>query len=161
MERSRLLVTDRAAHAPRQASVSLIFDVRQKENMKMLADETARVEVTPADDVWLSGGKSTVYLDDRSPFVIEIADWLSDGHIHYGLFGPVIDGPSRYRGLVCSLFTRVDGDDWRNKSASWANFKVGPSSAYRNHQFDFRHPEGTKVEGFPVLGRFAEIKVIE
>jgi hypothetical protein len=64
-------------------------------------------------------------------------------------------------GLICSLITRLDGDDWRQKNRSQANFKVGRESAVRNHLFDLKHPEGTEIADYPVIGRYGRIEVIE
>jgi len=56
---------------------------------------------------------------------------------------------------------RGDGSDWRDSQRCQANFKVGPTKARRDHGFDFRHPEGTLVDGFPVIGRFGSIEVVD
>jgi hypothetical protein len=75
--------------------------------------------------------------------VFRVAGWLEDGHIFYGLHGPVVDGPERYRGLICSIIVHEDGSDWRVQSRSSAAFRVGPNIVVRNHQHDFRHSGGT------------------
>ena len=101
------------------------------------------------------------FVDDRTPFVFRVEGWLEDGHIFYGLHGPVVDGPQRYRGLICSIIVRVDGSDWRVESRSSAGFRVGPNVVVRNHMHDFRHPEGTTLEGSPWTSRFGEVVALE
>src|SRR5215208_1404546 len=90
------------------------------------------VRVTPWDDLqhWPSPESEWALVDDRTPFVFRIEGWLEDGHISYGLYGPVVDGPERYRGLICSIIVRVDGSDWRVESRSSAAFKVGRTSSF-------------------------------
>jgi hypothetical protein len=56
---------------------------------------------------------------------------------------------------------REDGSDWRVVSRSSAGFKVGPTAVGRNHVHDFRHPEGTILEGFPRMSRFGEVMVLD
>jgi hypothetical protein len=121
------------------------------------------VRVTPWDDLqyWPSPEAEWVFVDDRTPFVFRIEGWLEDGHISYGLYGPVVDGPQRYRDLICSIIVRVDGSEWRVESCSSAAFKVGPNIVVRNHKHDFRHPEGTILEGYPRMSRFGEVMVLE
>jgi hypothetical protein len=130
--------------------------------MTMLADIGAIIEVTPWDDIWhKTGPEPCRYLSDRTAFRFQVAGRLEDGRIFYGLFGPVTEGPGRYHGLICNIFVRDDGSDWRVSPFCQANFKVGPAKARRNHAFDFRHPEGTRVDGYPVIGRFGSIKVLK
>jgi hypothetical protein len=55
----------------------------------------------------------------------------------------------------------VDGSDWRVESSSFqAGFKVGPSAVVRDHRHDFRHPEGTALEGYPQMSRFGAVEVV-
>ena len=121
------------------------------------------VQVTPWDDLqcWASPEAEWVFVADSAPFVFRVAGWLEDGHIFYGLYGPVVDGPQRYRGLICSIIVRNDGSDWRVESRSSAGFKVGPNVVVRDHRYDFRHPEGTILQGYPQMSRFAEVLVLE
>ena len=131
--------------------------------MASLATVGALVRVTPLDDLqyWAGPESAWVFVDDRTPFVFRVEGWLEDGHISYGLHGPVVDGPQRYRGLWCSIITRVDGSDWRLESSSCqAGFKVGPSIVVRDHQHDFRHPEGTLLEGYSRMSRFGKVEVV-
>jgi hypothetical protein len=121
------------------------------------------VRVTPWDDLFYRPSPEAEWelVTDRTPFVFRVEGWLEDGHIFYGLHGPVVDGPQRYRGLICSIIVRNDGSDWRVESRSSAGFKVGPNVVVRNHMHDFRHPEGTILEGYPRMSRFAEVMVLE
>ncbi len=128
----------------------------------MLADIGTTLEVSPSDEVqYRLGDGSSGFLDDRTPFRFEVAGRLEDGQIFYGLFGPVVSGPSRYLGLICNIVIRVDGSDWRQEQLSHAAFRLGPSVARRDHRYDFRHPEGIKVAGFPRFGRFGEVEVVD
>ncbi|OAI51274.1 hypothetical protein AYO44_05075 [Planctomycetaceae bacterium SCGC AG-212-F19] len=130
--------------------------------MTALATIGTLVRVTPWDDLqyWPRPEAVWEFVDDRSPFVFRVEGWLEDGHISYGLHGPVVDGPQRYRGLLCSIITREDGSDWRLESSGSAGFKVGPSIVVRDHQHDFRHPEGTLLEGYPRMSRFGKVEVV-
>lgn len=129
--------------------------------MKVLAEIGIKIRVTPNDEIWIHHPSGTDYLDDKTPFVMLSEGRLEDGHMFYGIYGRVIDGPERYHGLICNLLARLDGDDWRVKQTSQANFKVGPKPAYRNHKYEVGHPEGTIVDGYPVIGRYGHIEVIE
>lgn len=130
--------------------------------MAALATIGALVRVTPWDELqyWPRPGSAWEFVDDRRPFLFRVEGWLEDGHIRYGLHGPVVDGPERYRNLRCSIITRLCGSDWRVESSSQAGFKVGPSIVVRDHQYDFRHPEGTTLEGYPQMSRFGLVEVV-
>ena len=131
--------------------------------MAALATVGALVRVTPWDDLqyWRCPESGWEFVNDRTPFVFRVEDWLEDAHIAYGLYGPVVDGPERYRGLICSIIVRLDGSDWRVESCSSAGFKVGPERVVRDHQHDFRHPDGTLFEGYPQVSRFGEVTVLD
>jgi hypothetical protein len=127
-----------------------------------LADIGAIVKVTPGDDIWYkTSDEPCQYLEDRTPFKFRVEGRLEDGQIFYGLYGRVTDGPKSYRDLICSIMVRGDGSDWRVSQRCQANFKVGPFKARRDHRFDFRHPEGTVIDGYPVIGRFGSIEVVD
>jgi hypothetical protein len=81
--------------------------------MTPLATAGALVRVTPLDDLqyWAGPESPWEFVNDPTPFVFRVAGWLEDGHIRYGLHGPVVDGPQRYRGLWCSIISEEDGDD--------------------------------------------------
>jgi hypothetical protein len=100
------------------------------------------------------------YIHDPTPFEFRVEGRLEDGQIFYGLYGPVVSGPQRYHNLICNIFVRADGSDWRISSKCQARFKVGPSKATRIHSHDFRHPDGTQVSGLPLIATFGEICVL-
>jgi hypothetical protein len=131
--------------------------------MAALATVGGLVRVTPWAELqyWASPESEWVFVADGTPFVFRVEGWLQDGHIAYGLYGPVVDGPERYRNLMCSIVVRNDGSDWRVDSLSSAGFKVGPSVVVRNHMHDFRHPEGTVLEGYPRMSRFGEVMALD
>lgn len=130
--------------------------------MKHLADIGCLIEVIPNDIIWIKTSElPAIDVDDLTPFRFRVEGWLEDGQIFYGLWGHIHSGPERYQGLVCNITVRIDACDWRIETASAANFKVGPSPAFRNHEFDFRHPHGIRISGFPVIGRYASVRVVE
>lgn len=130
--------------------------------MAGLATVGTLVRMTPWDDLqyWVGPDAVWEFVEDRTPFVFRVEGWLEDGHISYGLYGSVVSGPERYHGLICSIITREDGCDWRVESSGSAGFKVGPTAAVRDHRHDFRHPEGTIVEGYPRMSRFGGVEVV-
>ena len=130
--------------------------------MKTLASIGVRIRVTPWDEIWvkLIEKDSGNLIDDRTPFEFLVEGRLEDGQIFYGLYGPVVSGPERYHNLICNIFVRADGSDWRISSKCQACFKVGPSKAIRRHRYDWKHPEGTEVSGLPLIARFGEICVV-
>uniref|UniRef100_UPI001F362CCE hypothetical protein n=1 Tax=Roseimaritima sediminicola TaxID=2662066 RepID=UPI001F362CCE len=131
--------------------------------MTAIATVGALVRVSPWDDLQYVAGPDTPqeFLADRTSFVMRVAGWLEDGHIRYGVFGPVLDGPDRYLDLTCSLIVRVDGCDWRSDTSSSAKFKVGSSVVVRKHEYDFRHPDGTILVGYPRISCLGEIVTVE
>ena len=137
-------------------------DITLRDKVSVIADIGAIIEVTPWDDVWhKTSDDPCEYLSDRAPFRFHVEGRLEDGQIFYGLHGRVTEGPARYHDLICSIMVRGDGSDWRVSQQCQANFKVGPSMARRDHCFDFRHPDGTIVDGYPVFGRFGSIEVVD
>jgi hypothetical protein len=78
----------------------------------------------------------------------------------FGVYGPVVAGAPRYQHLTASVLVRLDGSDWSRDCSTQANFKVGPSKVRRVAPYDFRDPRGTEVEGFPVIGRFGHVEVV-
>ena len=80
----------------------------------------ALVRVTPLDDLQYWAGPESVweFVDDRTPFVFRVEGWLEDGHIPTAFTDLSLMGPSVYRGLWCSIITRVDGSDSRVESSS-------------------------------------------
>src|SRR5437588_732103 len=69
------------------------------------------VRVTPWDDLqyWPSPEAAWEFSDDGTLLFFRMEVWLQDGNIFYGLTGPVVDGPQRYRGLFCTIIVREDG----------------------------------------------------
>lgn len=121
------------------------------------------VQVTPGDDVqyWSDPDSDWQFIDDWTPFIFRVEGWLEDGHIRYGLYGPVVDGPQRYQNLICSIIVRDDGSDWRVDTDGSAGFRVGPAIVTRDHRHDFRHPEGTVMVGYPRMSRFGYLQVLD
>ena len=75
-------------------------------------------------------------------------------------FGPVLDGPSHYAGLVCNILVRTDATDWRVETISQVNFQVGPGVVTRDHTEHFTHPDGTRLEGYPQIARFGTVELV-
>jgi RimJ/RimL family protein N-acetyltransferase len=128
--------------------------------MTVIADIGVVLRLTPQDDLCIALGDGVYDMcDDQTPFYFQVQGHLFDGQLFYGLFGPVLSGPSRYEGLICSILVRTDATDWRNETRSQVNFKVGPSVVTRNHREHLGHPEGTCLEGFPQISRFGMVEV--
>jgi len=87
----------------------------------MIADIGTIVEVTPWDEIWVKTSSAPAEnIDDKTPFRFRVEGWLWDGQIFYGLHGPVVSGPTRYRDLICNVFVRAEGTDWRKEVESQA-----------------------------------------
>ena len=130
--------------------------------MTVIADIGATLKLTPWDELQVfQNDQPWVFVDDRTPFYFRVEDHLNDGQLFYGLYGPVIAGPERYQGLICNIFVREDETDWRIQSESGVSFKVGPSKAKRDHREDFRHPDGTILDGYPRISRFGGVEVVD
>src|SRR5262245_17182255 len=130
--------------------------------MAVIADIGTVLRLAPHDDLCIALGDG-IYRDsnDRTPFEFQVHGHLYDGQLFYGLFGPVLSGPSRYEGLTCNILVRADATDWRKETRSQVNFKVGPNVVTRNHHHHFGHPDGTRLEGFPHISRFGLVEVVE
>ena len=129
--------------------------------MAVIADIGTVLRLTPQDDLQIASGDGVWdFCDDQTPFYFRVQGHLYDGQLFYGLFGPVLSGPSRYEGLICNILVRTDATDWRNETQSQVNFIVGPSVVTRNHHEHFGHPEGTCLEGFPRISRFGLVEVV-
>jgi len=129
--------------------------------MAVIADIGTVLRLTPQDDLCLALGDGVYDMcDDQTPFYFRVQGHLYDGQLFYGLFGPVLSGPSRYAGLICNILVRTDATDWRKETLSQVNFKVGPGVVTRNHHHHFGHPDGTCLEGFPRIGRFGMAEVV-
>ena len=93
--------------------------------MNTLASIGVRIRVTPWDEIYVKMSEQDPgnYINDPTPFEFRVEGRLEDGQIFYGLYGPVVSGPERYHNLICNIFVRVDGSDWRISSKCSANFK--------------------------------------
>jgi RimJ/RimL family protein N-acetyltransferase len=130
--------------------------------MAVIADIGTVLRLTPQDDLQIaSGDGGWAFCDDQTPFDFRVQGHLYDGQLFYGLFGPVLSGPSRYEGLTCNILVRTDATDWRKETRNQVNFIVGPGVVTRDHRQHFGHPEGTRLEGFPRISRFGLVEVVE
>jgi RimJ/RimL family protein N-acetyltransferase len=130
-------------------------------SMAVIADIGAVLRLTPQDDLHIAS-RDGVYdsCDDQKPFDFRVKGHLYDGQLFYGVFGPVLSGPSRYEGLICNILVRTDAADWRKETRSQVNFKVGPGVVTRDHRHHFGHRDGTSLEGFPRISRFGLVEVV-
>ena len=130
--------------------------------MAFIANIGTVLRLTPQDDLNIAL-QDGVYCesDDRTPFYFRVQGHIYDGQLFYGLFGPVLSGPSRYEGLICNILVRTDATDWRIETQNQVNFKVGPNVVTRNHRESFGHPEGTSLEGYPRISRFGMVEVVD
>lgn len=129
--------------------------------MAVIADIGTVLRLTPDDELQVASGDGDwCFCDDRTPFLFRVQGHLYDGQLFYGLYGPVLSGPSRYDGLICNIFVRTDATDWRIETQSQVNFKVGPGVVTRNHHEHFTHPDGTRLEGYPRISRFGMVEVV-
>ena len=120
----------------------------------------AEVRVTPGDEIQILRAKGDYeFVDDRTPFTVRVEDVLREDGAVIGVVGPVIAGPSRYTGMVATLLTRIDGSQWERDVHSAANFKVGMARARRVAGFPHYHPDGTEVDGYPLIVRYGGIDV--
>ena len=114
--------------------------------------------MTPLDDIQVIHGPGNYeVINDRSPFRMMVLGLLEDHREIVGVHGNVISGHARYSGLVASLFIRLDNSDWKRDNTSHAQFKVGPTPARLNGKYPFFNPDGSDVDGYPVIVRFASI----
>lgn len=130
--------------------------------MRTISDIGSILEVTPQEEIWIQSDPDTCeYIRDFSAFRMRVDGLLEENGVLFGVFGPVLSGPGRYQGLLANVTVRLDGSDWRRDVSTQANFKVGPGKVYRIPEFDWRNPVGTEIDGFPVIGRFGRVKVID
>ncbi len=127
-------------------------------DMPAIADIGSVVTVTPSEDVQVvySPGRHEC-IDDRSPFALKVSGVIEEKGEIIGVYGDVISGHERYRGLIATLLLRLDNSDWARDNHSAAQFKVGRSPARPNGKQPFHNPEGTDIDGFPLLMRFGSI----
>lgn len=125
-----------------------------------IATVTTVLTVTPVDEIQIVHGENDYELiDDPTPFRMRVSEIVRENDEIIGVFGPVIEGPSRYTGMIATLLTRLDGSKWETDSHTQANFKVGKTPARRVFDFPHYHPHGTKVDGYPFIVRFADVDV--
>jgi len=129
--------------------------------MKSIAELGTIVQVSPCDDINVYLGSSSKSIVDRRPFCFKVEERLEDGQVFYGLWGVVVSGHERFQNLICSIIIRMDGADWRKVSKCSARFKVGKTKVIRDHRFDFRHPDGTRILDFPYMSSIGEVQVLE
>ena len=114
--------------------------------MAVIADIGAVLRLTPQDDLQIASGDGVYDVcKDETPFYFQVQGHLFDGQLFYGLFGPVLSGPSRYKGLICNILVRTDATNWSKEARSQVNFKVGRGVVTRNHREHFGHPDGTRL----------------
>ncbi len=129
--------------------------------MTAIADIGAILELTPQDEIWIAtkAGQIT-YVRDFSPFRMSVKGLLQEQDTLYGVYGPVVGGAPRYHHLIASVLVRLDGSDLRRDRSTQVNFKVGSTRVRRVSGFDIRDPRGTEIDGFPRIGRFAHVEVV-
>ncbi len=117
----------------------------------------AIVTVTPSDEIQVvTGPGESEYFNDLTPFSVRVAGAIREDTRIIGVFGPVIGGGARYRGLVATLLVRLDNSDWTLDNRSAAQFKVARTAATLNGEHPFNHPEGTDVP-FPFISRYGSL----
>ncbi len=117
----------------------------------MLAEIGTIVEIEPWDDLYVLRDEDTAYsVVDRITFRFKVVDCLKENSQLIGLSGPVLATEGNFAGLVCSIIVRATVEDWGRLSRCPVRYKIGPGKVSRNFNFDFRHPDGTCVDGFPV-----------
>jgi len=126
--------------------------------MPAIAEVGSVVTVTPLDEVQVIHGPGNhEYVADRSPFSLKVRGLIEDKGEIVGVYGDVITGHQRYCGMTATLFLRLDNSDWRRDNLSHAQFKVGRGPARLNGKYPYYNPEGTDIDGYPIIMRFASI----
>ncbi|HXI50400.1 MAG TPA: hypothetical protein VNH84_02820 [Candidatus Saccharimonadales bacterium] len=116
------------------------------------------LRVTPEDEIQIFRGAGDYeFVDDKSPFKVRVTETLLEDGVLIGVIGPIIEGHPRYSGLVATLLTRIEGSNWELDMHSGANFVIGPTPARRVPGFPHYHPEGTAVDGYPVILRYGGV----
>ncbi len=116
------------------------------------------VTVTPSEPVQVVHelGKHE-FIDDRSSFALKVSGLIEEKGRIIGVYGDVISGHERYRGLIATLLIRLENSDWTRDNRSAAQFKVGRSPARPNGKHPYYHPDGTDIDGFPHFVRFGSV----
>jgi len=128
--------------------------------------------VSNSEDVqyWADAGTAWKFLAPELvlPFTFRVEGELYDDSQFFGLFGPIISGPNRMLSLTCNILQR-DVADWNKVLSCTANFKIGPTKARRNQEFEptedfdwpwYNHPESTSLDGYPRYCRFGVIEAV-
>lgn len=125
--------------------------------MPPIAQLGATVTVAPSDEIQVvTGPDESEFINDLTPFSIRVTGTIREDSNIIGVFGPVSGGAERYRGLIATLFVRLDNADWRKDNRSAANFKVAAEPATLNGKHPFYHPEGSDVP-FPHIIRYGSL----
>ncbi len=127
------------------------------------------LKLTPYSELCASYGPDEgEMICDLTPLFFTVDGHLVHKDFLYGIYGKVIEGPSRYDGLICSVMQRCTPfKDWNTVNKDQVNFKVGPTPVRQDDSFDttyydyefFQHPEGTMVDGCPCFLRFGGIEL--
>src|SRR6266446_6544325 len=114
----------------------------------------AMLTVTPSDEIQVViGPGNSQFIDDPTPFSVRVTGAIREDTKIIGVFGPITGGAERYRGLVATLFVRLDNSDWTRDNRSAAQFKVARTAATLNGKHPFYHLEGSDVP-FPFMSRY-------
>jgi hypothetical protein len=123
-----------------------------------IATINAVLTVTPHDQIQIVRGKDDWELvDDKTPFRMRVSEVMQEHGVIIGVFGPVIDGPSRYAGMIATILTRLDGSRFETDMHTQANFKVGQTPARRVADYPHSHPDGTVIDSYPHILRFGGV----
>ncbi|MCA9070709.1 MAG: hypothetical protein KDA84_17385 [Planctomycetaceae bacterium] len=137
------------------------YSHHRETEMKMIASTGVNIKVTPCGSLFVKTEEFEGSVDDSAPFVFRVEGRLEDGQIFYGLYGPVISGPDRYRNLICNIIVRADGTDWRKTRHCSAKVVLGPSQVQRDHRYDFRDPDGVIMDSPPLIVGVGMISVTQ
>jgi hypothetical protein len=125
--------------------------------MSAISQLGAIVSVTPSDEIQvvIDPGDSKL-VNDSTPFFVRVTGVIREDTKVIGIFGPISSGAERCRGLVATLYVRLDNSDWTRDNRSATQFKVARSPATLNGRHPFYHPEGSDVP-FPFLAGYGSL----
>jgi hypothetical protein len=127
--------------------------------MPPIAQIGSIVKLTTGDRIQIvHGPRQHEFIDDRSPFSLRVSDIIGYEGRMIGVYGPVVSGHDRYKGLIASLLIRPDDADWTKDNLSSANFCVAYAPVKPNGKHPPRHPEGWGIGGFPYMGSYGLIE---
>jgi len=128
--------------------------------MSSLSEIGATIEVRPWDDTIFRTSKTiNRTIVDRTMFSFTIDELLFDSRKVVDVCGRVVLKNSRYDGLICNAIIRADDPKWMERTSSNALLKIGSKKIRRVEGFDVRHPDGTRVDDYPVYITIGEIMV--